>query len=72
MFDTDDISKKRLHDFLAKTAILFTHKELHEILIAKLTGEDWYYLNDDGTLLTNSYTPDGNYVDETGIWIPGK
>lgn len=54
MFDTDDISKKRLHDFLAKTAILFTHKELHEILIAKLTGEDWYYF-----FKGNSYVGEG-------------
>ena len=54
MFDTDDISKKRLHDFLAKTAILFTHKELHDTLVAKLTGEDWYYF-----FKGNSYVGEG-------------
>ena len=31
-------------------------------------GENWYYLNDDGTLLRNGYTPDGYYVDESGMW----
>ena len=69
MFDTDDISKKRLHDFLAKTAILFTHKELHEILIAKLTGEDWYYFFKGNSyvgeglnnILENTYFSKGNF-----------
>ena len=69
MFDTDEISKKRLHDFLAKTAILFTHKELHEILIAKLTGEDWYYFFKGNSyvgeglnnILENTYFSKGNF-----------
>ena len=69
MFDTDDISKKRLHDFLAKTAILFTHKELHEILVAKLTGEDWYYFFKGNSyvgeglnnILENTYFSKGNF-----------
>ena len=29
----------------------------------------WYYLGDDGVLLTNTTTPDGCKVDENGIWI---
>ena len=69
MFDTDDISKKRLHDFLAKTAILFTHKELHETLVAKLTGEDWYYFFKGNSyvgeglnnILENTYFSKGNF-----------
>ena len=42
--------------------------------VTNIPGYDdaWFYFNDDGTLLTNSYTPDGFYVDENGIWIPGK
>ncbi|MGN0622132.1 MAG: hypothetical protein ACI4I9_09715 [Porcipelethomonas sp.] len=31
-------------------------------------GENWYYLNDDGTLLRSAYTSEGYYVDENGIW----
>lgn len=69
MFDTDDISKKRLHDFLAKTAILFTHKELHETLVTKLTGEDWYYFFKGNSyvgeglnnILENTYFSKGNF-----------
>ena len=69
MFDTDDISKKRLHDFLAKTAILFTHKELHGTLVAKLTGEDWYYFFKGNSyvgeglnnILENTYFSKGNF-----------
>lgn len=32
-------------------------------------GGSWYYLGDDGVLLTNTTTPDGYKVDENGIWI---
>lgn len=32
-------------------------------------GGAWYYLGDDGVLLTNTTTPDGYQVDENGIWI---
>ena len=69
MFDTDDISKKRLHDFLAKTAILFTHKELHKTLVTKLTREDWYYFFKGNSyvgeglnnILENTYFSKGNF-----------
>lgn len=32
-------------------------------------GGAWYYLGADGVLLMNTTTPDGNRVDENGIWI---
>lgn len=32
-------------------------------------GGAWYYLGADGVLLTNTTTPDGNKVDENGIWV---
>ncbi len=32
-------------------------------------GGAWYYLGADGVLLTNTTTPDGNKVDENGIWF---
>ena len=28
----------------------------------------WYYVNEDGLMLTNTTTPDGFYVDAEGIW----
>ena len=31
--------------------------------------DDWYYLTEDGSLLTNAYTPDGYYVDASGVWV---
>jgi len=34
------------------------------------SNENWYYLNNDGALLTSAFTPDGCYVDNNGIWIP--
>ncbi len=36
-----------------------------------LDDDDWYYLNPDGSLLTNSYTPDGYWVDAEGEWDHG-
>lgn len=30
--------------------------------------DDWYYLNSDGSLLTNAYTPDGYWVNHDGEW----
>ena len=38
----------------------------------KLTDQ-WvgnYYVGSDGSMLTNTLTPDGNYVDENGCWAP--
>lgn len=29
----------------------------------------WYYMSKDGTMLTDAYTPDGYYVDESGVWV---
>ncbi len=31
---------------------------------------DWYYFGADGVMLKNTTTPDGNRVDEYGIWVP--
>lgn len=30
----------------------------------------WYYMGDDGYMLTNKVTPDGCYVDANGVWDP--
>ncbi len=30
---------------------------------------DYRYYEEDGTMLTNTVTPDGYYVDDTGVWI---
>ena len=41
----------------------------------KMTKDAWvgnYYLGSDGAMLTNTYTPDGYYVDENGLWTPSK
>lgn len=29
----------------------------------------WYYMTEDGTMLTDAYTPDGYYVDKSGVWV---
>ena len=34
-------------------------------------GDDRYYFYNDGHMASNETTPDGNYVDKTGKWIPG-
>lgn len=31
--------------------------------------DKWYYLNADGSMATNSITPDGYKIDSNGIWI---
>ena len=31
-----------------------------------------YYLGEDGAMLTNTFTPDGYYVDADGLWSPSK
>ena len=31
---------------------------------------DRYYVGSDGKMLTDTITPDGYYVDETGAWAP--
>ena len=31
---------------------------------------DRYYVGSDGRMLTDTITPDGYYVDETGCWAP--
>ncbi len=31
---------------------------------------NWYYCDSSGAMLTNTWTPDGYYVDGNGIWIP--
>ena len=33
------------------------------------TGENWYYLGSDGAMVKNAYTPDGYYVNESGVWV---
>lgn len=41
----------------------------------KMTKDAWvgsYYLGSDGAMLTDTYTPDGYYVDENGLWTPSK
>ena len=30
----------------------------------------WYYFGSDGSMYANTYTPDGRYVDGSGVWIP--
>lgn len=32
------------------------------------TSEGWRYQNEDGTWFTNGFTPDGYYIDGSGIW----
>ena len=29
----------------------------------------WFYLGADGAMLTNTTTPDGSRVDESGAWV---
>lgn len=31
--------------------------------------EEWFYISEDGTMLTDGYTPDGYYVNENGQWV---
>lgn len=33
-------------------------------------GAEWYYLQNNGTLLTNATTPDGYKVNANGVWTP--
>ena len=33
------------------------------------TGENWYYLGSDGAMVKNAYTPDGYYVNKSGVWV---
>jgi len=44
---------------------------LHMVKNAWIQSESmkWYYLTDDGTMLTDAYTPDGYYVNEDGMWV---
>ena len=35
-------------------------------------GSDSYFFYNDGHMAANQMTPDGNYVDSSGRWIPGK
>jgi len=30
----------------------------------------WYYISDDGSMLSNTITPDGYTVDSSGAWVP--
>lgn len=30
----------------------------------------WYYFGSDGSMYANTYTPDGRYVDGSGVWVP--
>lgn len=32
-------------------------------------NEEWFYISEDGTMLTDGYTPDGYYVNENGQWV---
>ena len=34
-------------------------------------GSTWYYLNESGTMLADTWIGN-NYVDGSGAWIPGK
>ncbi len=29
----------------------------------------WYYLGSDGAMYTNRYTPDGCWVNASGVWV---
>ena len=31
--------------------------------------DKWYYLGADGKMLINTKTPDGYYVDGSGVWV---
>lgn len=35
-----------------------------------LPNGKYYYFEDDGVMLANQFTPDGYWVDESGVWIP--
>ena len=43
MFDQDDISKKKFRELISKSAILYTHKNIHACLIRNLKSDDLYY-----------------------------
>ena len=50
-------------------------KDYYMNAYGKMTKDAWvgsYYLGSDGAMLTNTYTPDGYYVDENGLWTPSK
>ena len=34
-------------------------------------GNNWYYMGADGAMLTNVWTPDGYYVNDYGVYVPG-
>lgn len=33
------------------------------------SGDNWYYMGSDGAMVKNAYTPDGYYVDASGVWV---
>ena len=50
-------------------------KDYYMNAYGKMTKDAWvgsYYLGNDGAMLTDTYTPDGYYVDENGLWTPSK
>ena len=55
--------------------IVVDGKDYYMNAFGKMTKDAWvgsYYLGSDGAMLTNTYTPDGYYVDENGLWTPSK
>lgn len=55
--------------------IVVDGKDYYMNASGKMTKDAWvgsYYLGSDGAMLTNTYTPDGYYVDENGLWTPSK
>ena len=55
--------------------IVVDGKDYYMNAYGKMTKDAWvgsYYLGSDGAMLTDTYTPDGYYVDENGLWTPSK
>ena len=55
--------------------IVVDGKDYYMNASGKMTKDAWvgsYYLGSDGAMLTDTYTPDGYYVDENGLWTPSK
>lgn len=55
--------------------IVVDGKDYYMNASGKMTKDAWvgnYYLGSDGAMLTDTYTPDGYYVDANGLWTPSK
>ena len=35
----------------------------------QFVGGRWYYLGGNGVMYANTWTPDGRYVDGSGVWV---